>query len=170
MGASVALAVSVLGIACKEGRDGGGSVGEVARERSLERSMLERRFVAARTRVGVGSDMTPSVRWRVVRGRMADGWKRGVGSVVSGAEGFVLGLGLASVFAFVFVGCGLTAKVMSEVKCWMEACSLGLEVSVTSGIQRKCVSGGLGGMAGLGLLQVRPLAEGVILKLEVGIP
>lgn len=35
--------------------------------------MLERRVVAAARRVGVGTAMTPSVRWRVVRGRMADG-------------------------------------------------------------------------------------------------
>lgn len=63
--------VSASGL-CGEARDGG-SVGEVVRERSLERSMLERRLVAAVRRVGVGRDITPSVRWSVVRGRIADG-------------------------------------------------------------------------------------------------
>ncbi len=56
----------------REGRDGD-SVGEVPVERRRERSMLERRVVATVRRVGVGTDMTPRVRWRVVRGRIADG-------------------------------------------------------------------------------------------------
>lgn len=136
---------------CREG-GGGASVGEVARARRVARSMLARRSVAAVTRVGVGRDMTPRVRWRVVRGRIADGGKRGMVGVVppwAGAAGgwVVLELKLASVFVCV----GLTAGVvMSEVKCWIEACRLGLEASVSSGMQRKWVSGGLGGMAGEG--------------------
>lgn len=136
---------------CREGGDAA-SVDGVARARRFARSMLARRSVAAVTRVGVGRDMTPRVRWRVVRGRMADGWKRGVVGLVSdwagaAGESFVLELKLASVFVCV----GLTAEVvMSEVKCSIEACSLGLEASVTSGMQRKWVSGGLGGMAGEG--------------------
>jgi len=62
--------------------------------------------------------------------------------VASGAERFVLELELP----WVFVWFGVTAEVTSDAKCWIDACSLALDDSVTSGIQRKCVNGGLGGM------------------------
>ncbi len=62
----------------------------------------------------------------------------------SWAAGFVLEWALLAVLVWV----GVAAEVMSDVKCWIDACNLGLEDSVTSGIQRKCVSGGLGGMVG----------------------
>jgi len=70
-GAEMCVSVSGFGV-CREGQDGD-SVGEGPVERRRERSMLERRVVATVRRVGVGTDMTPRVRWRVVRGRIADG-------------------------------------------------------------------------------------------------
>lgn len=81
----------------------------------------------------------------------------------SWAEGFVLECGLLSLLGWF----GLVAEEMSEVKCWIEACSLALEDSVTR-IQRKCVNGGLGGMTASQLKESPCARDGVVAKSNSG--
>lgn len=63
---------------------------------------------------------------------------------------------------------GLMAEVMSDVKCWIDACRLALEDSVTRGIQRKCVKGGLGGMTASQLKDSPCARDGVVAKSNSG--
>ncbi len=81
-------------------------------------SRFRRYEQAASRRSGVGSDITPMVKCSAPTGRTALA-ERGVGASWS---------------------------VTSAVKREMEAWSWGREVGVTSGRQRKCVIGGLGGI------------------------
>ena len=133
-----------------DGDDGNGGGDEgAASERSLARSREPRREVAPARRAGEGRDITPRVRWRVPRGRIAVGGIRGslVASEAELASGALLAASLVLVMVEVVgLGLGLGREAMSEVKWWREAWSCGLEKSVMRGMQRKCVSGGFGGM------------------------
>ena len=88
-----------------------------------------------------------------MRGRIADGGTKGVALVVawaaSEASAFAPELELELLGRLsVLVEWRFRGDVMSAVNCWSVACRWVLEESVTRGMQRKCVSGGLDGMSG----------------------
>jgi len=99
--------------------------------------------------------MTPRVRWRVPRGRIAFSGIEGVGrsgSVVAGwgeVTGWMVGDGEEMV-----------GEATAAVKCWREVRSWGVERGVRRGRQRKWVRGGRRGRGGRGGIVVMGVEEG----------